>query len=94
MSKNKEKTPAAATEKNNELVAEPVAPARKPESVVDGVFDAVTSWAAQGLGVAKRGLEASARWLDARAKLVGELASKLASSPPRATAPSTDAQSA
>ena len=52
--------------------------AKKIDSVVDTVFDAVTTWAAQGLTVAKAGLEASARWLDARAKLAGELATKLA----------------
>ncbi|MDB4935630.1 MAG: hypothetical protein JWP87_2602 [Labilithrix sp.] len=49
----------------------------KRDSVVDDVFDTVTAWAAQGLVVAKRGLEASAKWLDAQAKVVGELANKL-----------------
>lgn len=52
--------------------------AKKLDSVVDHVFDTVTAWAAQGLTAAKNGLEASARWLDARAKLAGDLASKLA----------------
>jgi hypothetical protein len=53
---------------------------------VDQVFDKVTAWAAEGLSVAKRGLEASARWLDGRAKVVGELAVKLGSNarPPSA----------
>ncbi|HSO36860.1 MAG TPA: hypothetical protein VLT33_30245 [Labilithrix sp.] len=55
--------------------------AKKVDSVVDSVFDAVTAWAAQGLTAAKAGLEASARWLDARAKVAGELATKLAQRP-------------
>jgi len=46
-------------------------------SVVDQVFDAAFAKAAQALGGAKKGLEASARWLDGRAKFVGELAKKL-----------------
>lgn len=74
MSKHKEKT-APATETAKALAAEPSA--EKPESIVDEVFDTVTAWAAKSLSVAKRGLEASARWLDARAKVVGELATKL-----------------
>lgn len=77
MTKHKEKK-AEETSKQ-ELTAPPAATAAKPESVVDEVFDVVTAWAAQGLGAAKRGLEASARWLDDRAKVVGELATKLAS---------------
>jgi hypothetical protein len=52
--------------------------AKKLDSVVDNVFDKVTAWAAQGLTAAKKGLEASARWLDGRAKVAGELATKLA----------------
>jgi hypothetical protein len=82
MSKHKVKSPAAAPETTaQELVAPPATTATttKPESIVDEVFDAVTGWAAQGLGVAKRGLEASARWLDARAKVMGELADRLTS---------------
>jgi hypothetical protein len=84
MSKHKEKT-AVATESTKALAvdATTATPAtegdatKKPESLVDEVFDTVTAWAAKGLGAAKRGLEASARWLDARAKVVGELATKL-----------------
>lgn len=49
----------------------------KTESVVDTAFDALNAWAVKSLAAAKRGLEASARWLDARAKVVGELATKL-----------------
>ena len=49
----------------------------KVDSVVDSIFDAVTAWAAQGLTVTKTRLEASARWLEARAKDAGELAKKL-----------------
>jgi hypothetical protein len=51
--------------------------AKKVDSIVDTVFDTVTTWAAQGLTVTKVGLEASARWLEARAKDAGELAKKL-----------------
>ena len=67
ISSNTSATPAAATAEA----------AKKAESVADTVFDAVTTWAAQGLGVAKIGLEAGARWLEARAKDAGELATKL-----------------
>jgi hypothetical protein len=74
MSKHKGKT-AAATESTQVVATE--ATAKKPESIVDDVFDTVTAWAAKSLSVAKRGLEASARWLDGRAKVVGELATKL-----------------
>jgi hypothetical protein len=82
MSKHqKDKTSAAApAAKNQELVVDAAAAAtKKHDSVVDEVFDAVTAWAAQGLTAAKRGLEASARWLDGTAKVVGELATKLES---------------
>lgn len=44
----------------------------------DEVFDRLTAWTAEGLSAAKRGLEASARWLDARAKDAGHLATKIA----------------
>lgn len=47
------------------------------DSVVDRVFDTAFAKAAQALVAAKKGLEASARWLDARANLFGELARKL-----------------
>jgi len=88
MSNKKEKTVAAiestktlATDATATSAAVAIATeesaAKKAESIVDGVFDTVTAWAAKGLGVAKRGLEASARWLDARAKVVGDLANKL-----------------
>lgn len=86
MSKHKEKT-AAAAESTKALAVDATAATattatapsttKKPESLVDEVFDTVTGWAAKSLGAAKRGLEASARWLDARAKVVGELATKL-----------------
>ena len=59
---------------------------------MEGACDAVAGWAAQGLRVAQRGLVASACWLDARAKTVGDLASTLACRP-RADAP-TDPQGA
>ena len=84
MSKHKDKTPAV-TESAKALVAETTAAAtaateasaKKAESIGDDVFDTVTAWAAKGLVAAKRGLEASARWLEGRAKTVGELATKL-----------------
>ena len=83
MSKSKEKA-AARAEATHEAIANVAeateATAKKAESVVDGVFDSLTAWAAQGLTAAKKGLEASARWLDSRAKVVGELATKLAKS--------------
>ena len=49
-------------------------------------FDTLFAWAARGLGLAQRGLEASARWLDARAKIVGDLAAKLGRAPENAAA--------
>jgi hypothetical protein len=84
MSKHKDKT-AAATESTKAVATEATAAiataagatVKEAESIVDGVFDTVTAWAAKSLKVAKRGLEASARWLDSRAKVVGELATKL-----------------
>ncbi|HVH47908.1 MAG TPA: hypothetical protein VM925_36490 [Labilithrix sp.] len=48
------------------------------KSVVDALFDALTLRAAKGLFATKDALEKVARWLDARAKLAGELATKLA----------------
>jgi hypothetical protein len=61
----KENTPAVET-------------AKKLDSVVDTVFDELYSLTARGLIAAKKGLEASARWLEGRAKVAGELANKLA----------------
>lgn len=81
MKQSKDKKPAAADTDAIDAVVVEAAPAKKNESVVDDVFDAVTAWAAQGLTAAKRGLEASARWLDGRARVVGELATKLAAAP-------------
>jgi hypothetical protein len=49
----------------------------KNDSLVDAVFDRLTHLAAEGLAATQRGLEAGARWLDGRAKVVGELATKL-----------------
>ena len=54
-----------------------VSPEKTHDSVVDKVFDAAFLKAAQALVAAKKGLEASARWLEGRAKFVGELAKKL-----------------
>ncbi|HEY8073611.1 MAG TPA: hypothetical protein VIF62_05870 [Labilithrix sp.] len=59
------------------------APGAEPQeqhSLVDAAFDKLSVWAAQGLEAAKRGLETGARWLDARAKRFGEVATKLAPS--------------
>lgn len=82
MSKHKNKTAtestkAVAMEATAAIATAAGAAAEETESIVDGVFDTVTAWAAKSLSVAKRGLEASARWLDGRAKVVGELATKL-----------------
>ncbi len=60
---------------------------KETDSIIDAVFDSATAWAIYGLGASKRGLEATAHWLEARAKVIGELATKL-SSP--AEAASTD----
>jgi hypothetical protein len=53
------------------------APVTSHDSVVDKVFDTAFAKAAQALVAAKNGLEASARWLEGRAKFVGDLAKKL-----------------
>lgn len=93
MSKHKHKTPTPAAEPTteaatHELVAQPAASVdAEPESLVDDVFDVVTGWVTQGLGLASRGLEISARWLDERAKLVGDLARKLESTSRRNASP-------
>lgn len=71
MSKKAEKSEKA------EVVQAEVVTEKSHESVVDKVFDAAFAKAAQALVAAKKGLEASARWLDGRAKFVGELAKKL-----------------
>ena len=54
-------------------------------SIIDALFDTATAWAVHGLGAAKRGFEASAHWLETRAKIMGELATKLAAEPEAAT---------
>lgn len=59
------------------ITVTPETTAKIHDSVVDKVFDAAFAKAAQALVAAKKGLEASARWLDGRAKFVGELAKKL-----------------
>jgi hypothetical protein len=56
------------------------------DSIIDAIFDTATAWAVHGLGAARRGLETSARWLEARAKIMGELANKLAAEPDTASA--------
>lgn len=83
MSKKNENKAAVEAESPAAATATAAAPAsgetaKKHESLVDQVFDTVIARAAQGLVAAKKGLEATARWLDGRAKFVGELASKLA----------------
>jgi len=68
------------TTDTTETTPETAAGARR--SVVDTLFDRLTVQTAKGLVVAKQALETVARWLDDRAKTVGELATKLAASPP------------
>jgi hypothetical protein len=53
------------------------AEAKTAESLVDTLFDTLTERAAKALVLAGRGLAASAKWLEAQAKLVGDLAAKL-----------------
>lgn len=53
----------------------------KKDSVVDALFDTATAWAVQGLKGTQRGLEAAAHWLEGRAKVIGELAVKIAGDP-------------
>lgn len=57
-------------------------PSPKEPSIVDTLLDAFTENAAKGLVVAKGALEVVARWLEARAKDAGELATKLSSNEP------------
>jgi hypothetical protein len=63
----------------------PAEEAKKPESFVDTLFVTLTERAAKALVLAGRGLQASAKWLEAQAKLVGELATKLEKSDSRET---------
>ena len=70
-------------DQQNEKTAEPTP---KKSSIVDSFFDTLTEQTAKGLVVAKGALEVVARWLDARAKDAGELATKL-SSPTQAEPP-------
>ena len=74
MSKKAEKS--EKTEKAEVVQAE-VVTEKTHDSIVDKVFDAAFAKAAQALVAAKNGLEASARWLEGRARFVGELAKKL-----------------
>jgi hypothetical protein len=60
-----------------ETTTETIPAEKTHDSVVDKVFDTAFAKAAQALVAAKNGLEASARWLEGRAKFVGELAKKL-----------------
>jgi hypothetical protein len=61
----------------SETTTAPAPSEKSHDSVVDKVFDVAFAKAAQALVAAKNGLEASARWLEGRAKFVGELAKKL-----------------
>ena len=66
------------------------------DSIVDALLDTSTAWAVYALSAARRGLETSARWLDGRAKVMGELATKLGTAAERtpAAAPPEGAQNA
>lgn len=88
-------TPTAEVANAEIVAAAPGAeatPALARGSVVDVVFDRLTDFATKGLSVAKRGLEASARWLDGQAKRAGDLAIKLRP-PAGSDAPAAQAQS-
>ena len=61
----------------SETITAPAPTEKTHDSVVDKVFDAAFAKAAQALVAAKKGLEASASWLNARATFVGDLAKKL-----------------
>ena len=77
--KNENKAVAVEAESPAATAAAPASgETKKHESLVDQVFDTVIAKTAQGLVAAKKGLEATARWLEGRAKFVGELATKLA----------------
>jgi len=68
----------------NEKTAETRAGDAPVKAIVDNLFDNVTAKTAKGLVLAKGALEGLARWLDARAKDAGELATKLSSPAPEA----------
>ena len=57
-------------------------PSPKKTSIVDTFGETLTVQTAKALVVAKSALEVVARWLDARAKDAGELATKLSSPTP------------
>jgi hypothetical protein len=84
MSKAK-KTEETKTETTEAIEAAPTpSEEKKPASFVDVMFDRLTTFTVKSLEVAKKGLETGARWLDARAKRVGEVATKLAPAKPAA----------
>lgn len=65
------------------------------KSTVDAIFDVLTSRTARALVAAQGVLTTAARWLDGRAKVVGELAAKLAPPPAASTtAPPTESPAA
>jgi hypothetical protein len=51
--------------------------AKKPETLVDTLFDVGLAWADFGIGQGKKALETSAKTLEAVAKTLDELRSKL-----------------
>ena len=76
-----------------EKAAETKTEKRSAKLFVDNLFDTVTAKTAKGLVLAKGALEGLARWLDARAKDAGELATRLSSpapEQPRSAEPTTE----
>jgi hypothetical protein len=60
-----------------EAQAEVVDEKKKPETLVDAIFDVGLAWADFGIGQGKKALETSAKTLDAVARSLEELRAKL-----------------
>ncbi|MDF2695391.1 MAG: hypothetical protein K0S65_3774 [Labilithrix sp.] len=81
-----------ATTKTTESSTQPEAggaPTSSPSfrGVVDDLFDVLTAQTVKGLVATRDALEVLARWIDDRAKVVGELATKLSTAPSGSASP-------
>lgn len=80
-----------ATTKTTEPSSQPEAGGAPPppsfHGVVDDLFDVLTAQTVKGLVATRDALEVLARWIDDRAKVVGELATKLSTAPSGSASP-------
>jgi hypothetical protein len=76
-----------ATTETTEPSTQPEAPPPSFRGVVDDLFDVLTAQTVKGLVATRDALEVLARWIDDRAKVVGELATKLSTAPSGSASP-------